>query len=107
MVGENFVLLVGKITYPKFKELEGGGYMFKAKLAIPVPENNGTYQYIKIGAWGDKAEALGELRSGTYIRMHGHIEESSYDSECRYCQGPEKKYWTEIVVDNFIMVSGD
>ena len=102
MQGENFVILVGKITRPNLKELDNGNYMFKASLAIPSPENSNVFQYIKIGAWGVLAEDLGALLKNTYIRMHGHIEESSYNSECRFCKGPEKKYWTEVIVDNFI-----
>ena len=104
MTGENFVILVGKITRPSFKELDNGNYMFKASLAIPSPENDNTFQYVKVGAWGVLAEDLGALSSGTFIRVHGHIEESSYEAECRFCKGPEKKYWTEVIIDNFIKV---
>ena len=106
MVGENFVILVGKITYPSSKELDNNNYMFKAKLAVPSPDGDG-YQYVKIGAWGDTAEFLSVLPKNTYIRMHGHIEESSYKAECRHCKGPEVKYWTEVIVDNFIVIGGE
>jgi len=104
MQGENFVILVGKITKAKFKELDNGSYMFKANLAIPAPGDDTSYQYIKVGAWGRMAEDLGDLKNGTCIRVHGHIEESSYDSECRFCKAPEKKYWTEVMIDNFITI---
>ena len=107
MVGENFVILVGKITKPNFKELDNDNYMFKARLAIPTNEEDVQYekfQYVKVGAWGGLAEDLGILPEHTYIRIHGHIEESSYDSECRYCKSPEKKYWTEVIIDNYILV---
>ena len=106
MVGENFVILVGKITYPNFKELDNNNYMFKAKLAIPSPDGEG-YQYVKIGAWGGLAEDLGILSEGTYVRIHGHIEESSYKAECKQCKWPEKKFWTEVMVDNFVIMEGD
>lgn len=101
MKGENFVILVGKITRPNFKELDNNNFMFKASLAIPIKE---YYQYIKVCAWGSLAEALGIIRSGTYIKLHGHIEESSYDGECRHCKGFDKKYWTEVIIDNFITI---
>jgi len=104
MRGENFVILMGKITYPSFKELDNDNYMFKAKLAIPSPDDCGLFQYIKIGAWGNLAEALSVLPKDSYVRIHGHIEESSYDGQCRYCKGSDKKYWTEIIVDNFILI---
>lgn len=105
MEGENFVRLQGKLIKVNFKELEGGGFMFKATLAIPSPYNDGLYQYQKVGAWGDIAEDLGSLKGGTYIKIHGHIEESSYDSHCRHCKAPEKKYWTEVIIDNFITIN--
>lgn len=98
-VGENFVCMVGKITKPKFKELDNNNFMFKATLAIPAFESG--YQYVKVGAWGTNAEYLGELKSGTYIKIHGHLEESSYNGTCRHCGGQDKKYWTEIIIDNF------
>lgn len=104
MNGENFVILVGKLTKTKFKELDNNNYMFKATLAIPSPNDNSVFQYVKVGAWGVLAEDLGILSRGTYVRIHGHIEESSYNAECRFCKGPEKKYWTEIIVDNFITI---
>ena len=107
MVGENFVILVGKITKANARELDNGNHMFKARLAIPDNDEEAQYenfQYIKVGAWGTLAEDLGALPEGTYIRMHGHIEESSYDGECRHCKSPEKKYWTEVIIDNYILV---
>lgn len=101
--GENFVLLVGKITYPSFKELDNGGFMFKARLAIPIPESAQQYQYVKVAAWGNLAEDLSLLPKNTFIRLHGHIEESSYNSECKFCKCSDKKYWTEVIIDNFII----
>ena len=102
MVGENFVRLTGKLIKIKHKELDNNGYMFKATLAIPSQDHDGFYQYVKVGAWGDVAEDLSKLKSSTYVKIHGHIEESSYDSQCRHCQAFEKKYWTEVMIDNFI-----
>jgi len=100
--GENFVSLQGYIVYPSYKEVgDSNTSLLKGKLQIPI---DGRSQQIKISAWGTIAEALNELPSKTLIRIHGHIEESSYDSPCKFCKGREKKYWTEVIVDNFIKV---
>ena len=104
--GENFVILQGKITRPKLQHV--GQYntsLFKGSLAIPTPDN--TYQYIKIAAWNDLADALDEVPKNSYIKLHGHIEESSFNGKCRHCNGPDKKYWTEVFVDTFIIIKGE
>lgn len=100
--GENFVILQGKITYPKFTELSHGSGMFKGSLAIE--SDDGQVQYIGITAWSPLAEALSEVNSRYKVRVHGHIEKSTSDSKCKYCGGPDKKYWTNVMVDNFIVV---
>jgi hypothetical protein len=106
IIGENFVKLTGTIKYPELKTVGAGNYsLFKGKLAIPVQDKEGRFQYLKIAAWNDLAEALNEV-GDRYITIHGHIEERSYDGKCRHCGGPEKKYWTEVVVDNFVPVEG-
>lgn len=103
MVGENFVTLVGKVTRPNFKLVGQNNIpLFKGSLSIPTVK--GSNQFIKVAAWGELAEALKDVSSQVMIKVHGHIEESSYDGKCRHCQGPEKKYWTEVVIDNFIPI---
>ena len=98
--GENFVKLVGKIKYKEFSYYND--YLnFKCKLAIPLGE---SFQFIKLSACGDIAEALNDLSEDTFIKVLGHIEEVSYDNKCRYCKGPYKSYWTNVVVDNFIVL---
>lgn len=106
MVGENFVRLVGRITRPSFKIVgQNNTPLFKGNLSIPTA--NGSNQFLKVAAWGDLAEALKDVSSQVMIKAHGHIEESSYDGKCRHCQGPEKKYWTEVVIDNFIILADE
>jgi len=101
MIGENFVTLIGRITRPSFKNVGQNNIgLFKGTLAIPTAK--GTEQFIKIAAWAQIAEALSVIDSSTVIKIQGHIEESSYEGKCKHCQGPEKKYWTEVVVDNFV-----
>lgn len=103
MEGSNFVELVGKIIYPDFKTVGSGSKLFKAKLAIPL--NEGRFQYIKVAGWNTIAEALGELPENTFIKVHGHIEERRYEGKCKSCGGAEYKYWTEVLVDNFVVVN--
>jgi single-stranded DNA-binding protein len=102
-LGENFVTLVGKISKKDYKLVgQNNLSLLKGTLAIPTP--NGAFQYVKIAAWHGNAEALNELKKGVFVKIHGHIEESSFDGKCRYCKAPEKKYWTEVVIDNFIVM---
>lgn len=103
MIGENFVSLTGTIQYPNLKTVGmNNSSLLNAKLAIP--DGNGRSQYIKIAAWGSTAEAIAALPKDTFIKLHGHIEERSYDGKCRHCKGYSKVYWTNVVVDNFIVV---
>ena len=103
MEGENFVNLKGNIAWPELKTVgEKNSKLFKGKLVIPIGERK---QYLKIAAWNDIAEALGELPKDAFIQIHGHIEERSYDGSCKSCGAPEKKYWTEVIVDNFAVIA--
>ena len=102
MDGENFVSLKGYIRQSTLKMVgDHNSILFKGKLAIPI---GGKEQYIKIGAWSSIAEGLNELPKNSFVHIHGHIEESSYNGKCRYCNGSEKKYWTEVIIDNFIVI---
>jgi hypothetical protein len=106
MIGENFVSLKGKIQWPEFRQVgQNNTPLFKAKLQIPLDEGGEKSQYLKIAAWQDKAEALNDVPKDAFIHIHGHVEERSYDGNCRHCKGQEKKYWTEVVVDNFQQLS--
>lgn len=105
MKGVNFVELVGKIVYPSFKTVGADSKLFKAKLAIPLPDKAGKFQYLKIAGWRETAEALNDVSNDSYIKINGHIEERSYDGKCRNCDGTERKYWTEVVVDYFKVIN--
>jgi len=100
MEGENFVSLKGSIQWPELRTVgENNTSLFKGKLAIPFGQDKS--QYLKIAAWNSIAEGLGALPKDAFIHIHGHIEERSYDGNCKHCKGVEKKYWTEVIVDNF------
>jgi single-stranded DNA-binding protein len=103
MIGENFVVLTGTITYPNLKTVGvNNTSLLNAKLAVPT--DKGRSQYVKIAAWNTTAEALAEIPKNMFVKIHGHIEERSYDGKCRHCSGYSKVYWTNVVVDNFIVV---
>jgi hypothetical protein len=105
MEGINFVELKGKIVSPQFKTVTGNHKLFKSKIAIPTP--NGRHQYLKVAAWNSNAEGLNELSENTFIKVQGHIEERSYEGKCRHCGGDERKYWTEVIIDYFIVVDDE
>jgi hypothetical protein len=102
ILGENFVKLVGKITYKNIQEYNGYP-SFKCKLAVPIREE---FQYIKVDCWGDLATSLGELPNGTWIKVYGSISESSFDTKCRYCQGSSRAYWTSVTINNYVVLQG-
>lgn len=105
MNGENFVSLKGKIQWPEVKTVgQNNTKLFKGKLAIPVDDSK--FQYLKVAAWAEVAGRLETLSEGTFIHIHGHIEERSYDGTCKHCKGQEKKYWTEVIIDNFQLLEG-
>jgi single-stranded DNA-binding protein len=102
MNGENFVSLKGSIQWPELKIVgDKNSKLFKGKLVIPIGDKS---QYIKISAWNDLAEGLNDVPNKAFVHIHGHIEERSYDGSCKHCNGQEKKYWTEVVVDNFTVL---
>lgn len=104
MTGENFVSLTGKLARPELKEFESGAKLFKANLAIPDALGT-SFQYIKIACWGELGQDLYDAKGrGVYFKIHGHIEESSYDGACQHCSGKNKKYYTEVIVDNFVKI---
>ena len=111
MDGSNFVELVGFIKYPQLRETRNGNYLFQGKVAVPfsyqdreTKEQKEGSKYIKISAWGDLAQDLANLSEDTPIKVHGVFNERSYDSNCKSCGAPEKKYWTDVLVNNFVIV---
>lgn len=103
--GENYVKLIGKIVYPNLKEIGDNNFLFKSKIRIPTQDEKERFQYIKVAAWGSLAEALGTVSSQVDVCILGHIEERSYNATCRHCGGPDKKFWTEVMIDSFVIVN--
>lgn len=106
ILGDNFVKLVGKITNKKVNTYDNGGVLFKCSLAVPTPPAQDKFQYINVSVWGDKAEQLSEVSNGTWMKVQGHLEKHSFNTDCRYCKGPSKVYWMDVVIDNYVLLGG-
>ena len=102
LINENFVKVIGKVKYKKVTTYDNGNSNFKCSIAIQTP--NGNYQYIKVSCWIDRDSDLHNIKNGTILKILGHIEEKSYDSNCKYCNGPTKNYWTDVVIDNYVII---
>ena len=111
MEGNNFVELVGFLKYPNLRETRNGNFHFQGKIAVPTvytdretKEKKEGAKYIKISAWGDLAQELAGLREDTPLKVHGIFNERSYDGNCKSCSTPEKKYWTDVLVNNYVII---
>ena len=112
MEGINFVRLKGILKWPKPGKTQGGYPRFTGRVAVPlVYEKNGekveTEISHNVSAWGPTAEGLGELADGTPVEVVGHINTRSYDGRCKHCDGTDKKYWTEVQVETFVVCVDD
>jgi len=110
MTGKNEVRMRGFLAWPKPGVTAKGFPKFNGKIAIPVVYKTGgeekeTKIYHNICAWGNTAEALGEMLEGTPIEIEGTLNSRGYDSSCASCGSGVKKYWTEVQVNNFIIVT--
>ncbi len=104
MVGKNFVILVGTIDRPVFKNVGQDNIpLFKGSMVIPLEGDR--RQFVKIAAWREVAEALKDVAPNTFLKVQGHIEERSYEGKCGLCQGANKRYWTEVVIDAFAIAT--
>jgi single-strand DNA-binding protein len=111
MEGQNFVQLVGLMKFPSLRETVNGNHLFQGKVAVPYTykdrqtgEVRESSNYIKISAWGEVAQDLARLPEDTPVKVQGRVNERSYDSNCKGCGEPEKKYWTDVLVENFVPV---
>ena len=110
MKGLNSVKMAGFLMYPKLTTTASGYPKFTGRISIPI-----TYQregeeiesraFQNISAFGPVAEGLGELMQDTPIQIDGVINTRSYDGRCKHCGETDKKYWTEVQVHNFIVLT--
>ena len=112
MIGDNFIELQGYVRRPALSETNNGYTCFKGEVAVPFTykdkasgvEKEGFNRFNVI-AWGPIAQSLGELQEETPVRVQGLLQTRSYDGSCKKCGSQEKKYWTEVKVDNIEVLS--
>lgn len=109
--GNNFVELVGFLANPQLRETRNGNLNFQGKVAVPsffkdkaTGEQKEGNKYIKISAWGELAQELAAVPENSPVKVHGVFNERSYNSNCKSCGAEEKKYWTDVLVNNFLVV---
>lgn len=110
--GKNFVELQGTIKWPEFKETRNGYQLFKGKIAVPFKwtdkasgeEKEGS-SYYSFVVWGELAVEMSSLKEGVPVLIQGALQSRSYEANCKSCAAPEKKYWTDVLIDNFMEVS--
>lgn len=109
MEGLNSVRMKGLLVYPKLTTTANGFPKFNGKIMVPIKFKSGDQEkdgktYHNVCAWGAVAEALGEMLENTPIEIDGTLNSRSYDSTCKGCGAPEKKYWTEVQINNFVIL---
>ena len=104
----NKVMLIGNLGKdPELRSLPSGQQIAKFPLATSRKwsDRDGNRreetEWHNIVVFGRQAEVAGQyLRKGRQIYVEGRIRTDTYDDR----QTGQKKYWTEIVCDNFQML---
>ena len=106
MEGKNFVELQGKIMWPDLSYTANGTAKYKFKVAIPFTTRDGEEKqsYVRAVAWAQNAEDMSKLGDQAWVKIHGRYSERSFNGSCQHCSGEIKRYWTEVVVDNFLEI---
>ena len=110
MKGLNLVKMRGYIMSPKLSVTSNGNPRFGGRISIPVVYQTGGETrevniFYHLCAWGSVAEAMGELLENTPVEIDGQLNSRKYEGRCRQCGSPENKYWTEVQVNNFMIVA--
>lgn len=106
---KNSVQLIGRLGKdPEVKNLTSGKMMATFSLATSDTYRNADGEKIEdtqwhnIVAWGKKAEIASEyLKKGAEIAIEGKLQHRSYEAS-----NGEKKYITEINVNELLMLGG-
>lgn len=99
--GENQFVLQGAVCWPELKQVgESGNSLFKCKIKAPYVRDDGSTgnSYVKITAWGDIAEALGNFQEGQVVKVTGHIQDRTWTTPTG-----QKRVFTDAVVTNFVV----
>ena len=105
----NKVILVGNVGKdPEVKFTQSGVPVATLTLATNerYKDKSGEWQdrteWHSIKAWQKTAEVIGEyVKKGSKIYVEGKLQTSSWEDK----QSGEKKYRTEVVVDNLVLLS--
>jgi len=105
----NKVILVGNVGKdPEVKFTQSGMPVASLTLATnerykdKSGERQDRTEWHSIKAWQKTAEIIGEyVKKGSKIYVEGKLQTSSWDDK----QSGEKKYRTEVVVDNLVLLS--
>lgn len=95
--GINSVELQGELCWPELKYTQGGKALLRAKIGIPTTDERSGIEktsYVRVVAWEDFAEYLGNLEPRSRVRVSGRIQERSFENR----EG-KKQNVTEIVID--------
>ena len=103
----NKVQLIGNLTRdPEMKQLPGGAVVTSFGLATNFSWNNqdgekqDKTEFHNITAWRKLAEICGEyLKKGSKVYVEGRLQTRDWEAE-----DGTKRYRTEIVIDNMIML---
>ncbi len=104
----NRVQLIGNLGMdPEVKSFDGGRKLAKFSVATSQSYTNAKGEKVKdtqwhnIIAWGNLAEIAEKyLRKGIEVALEGKIIYRQYEG-----QNGDKKYMTEIVLNDFLMIS--
>jgi single-strand DNA-binding protein len=104
----NRVQLIGNLGMdPEVKSFDGGRKLAKFSVATSQSYTNAKGEKVKdtqwhnVIAWGKLAEVSEKyLRKGTEVALEGKIVYRQYDGK-----NGDKRYITEIVLNDFLMVS--
>ncbi|MFH1425825.1 MAG: single-stranded DNA-binding protein [Candidatus Kerfeldbacteria bacterium] len=106
----NKVMIIGRLTRdPEIRTTTGGQNVASFSVATNrqwkdqnTGEKKSVTEYHNCVAWRRLAEIVGQyLTKGRQIYVEGHLQTRSWDD-----QTGQKKYRTEIVCDNMIMLGG-
>jgi len=105
----NQVQLIGNLgTAPEMRKFEDGKVLAKVSIAVTNQYQNAVGQEVKntqwftISAWGKIAERMElQCEKGSKLVVFGKLESGSYKTK----EGT-KKYFTEVVVNDFLVLYG-
>lgn len=106
----NSVELIGFLRYKSLSRFTNDYPRLKAKLEVHVSYDFGVFDetitssFIKIVAWGDLAESLYDVEEGARVLVTGVLQEKEYIGKCNHCGANQKKYWSDVLVTNFVLV---